>query len=642
MKQLYTRQNHPLTLTSELGKGGEARIFLVAATGTSNQLNQVAKIYHQPTPTHEAKVTAMVAAPPKQPPTHTAIAWPTELLYHQQQFVGFLMPLVDGFTPLFSVYNPTMRRQTYPNFHWLALHRTAQNLSVAVQAIHATGHVVGDINESNILVNEQALVTLVDTDSFQIKSPNGQVYRCHVGKPEYTAPELQGVSFKTVDQTIEHDLFGLGVLIFQLLMEGFHPFSGVLPSTMSVGRVDLYCIKQGLFPYHPQSQVTPPPLAPPFEILHPDIQTAFQRCFVEGHTQPQRRPTAREWRQMLHEAEKALKPCDKNQAHLYGNHLDHCPWCRLEEARKRQPKRKPRRPSRQPQPVRQSISGQQSSSGSAIPIGRLSPVGQSPPTRQLTPWEMNIQDGWLWLQWLGAGVVGWFFFEFVGLLVQSFAVIITIFSVVYLDFFAMVVYLGLLYWAVSEAYRRQDNSLWAFVGLCVMGGLGFLAASVWQVTGNQLATNSFVAMVGGGLLSLGEWQVVRQKLAHSDWGIIVMLGVWFLIGLMVPAVVLPLVGPIVTSFIIGGVVGLGQWYVVRRQVPHSSLWIPASIVSWAASAVVCGLMGEAYPAAVTGLAFTDTAVEPFNAAPWETLLMSGLAYSLISGTALIIGLRASR
>src|SRR5712691_4689158 len=75
---------------------------------------------------------------------------------------------------------------------------------------------------------DTALVTLVDTDSFQVCEPhNGVVYRCPVGKPEFTPPELQGCPFAQVDRAPEHDLFGLAVLLFQLLMEGTHPFAGV-------------------------------------------------------------------------------------------------------------------------------------------------------------------------------------------------------------------------------------------------------------------------------------------------------------------------------------------------------------------------------------------------------------------------------
>ena len=55
----------------------------------------------------------------------------------------------------------------------------------------------------------------------------GSYYRCPVGKPEFTPPELQGRLFAHLDRAPEHDLFGLAVLIFQLLMEGTHPFAGV-------------------------------------------------------------------------------------------------------------------------------------------------------------------------------------------------------------------------------------------------------------------------------------------------------------------------------------------------------------------------------------------------------------------------------
>ncbi|OIP71251.1 MAG: hypothetical protein AUK48_12680 [Oscillatoriales cyanobacterium CG2_30_44_21] len=102
----------------------------------------------------------------------------------------------------------------------------ARKLARAVRSVHSRGYVIGDVNESNVLVADDAIVTLVDTDSFQVNDGT-TIYRCTVGKPEYTPPELQGMSFRDVDRSVQHDLFGLGVLIYQLLMEGTHPFGGV-------------------------------------------------------------------------------------------------------------------------------------------------------------------------------------------------------------------------------------------------------------------------------------------------------------------------------------------------------------------------------------------------------------------------------
>src|SRR5438093_919042 len=85
------------------------------------------------------------------------------------------------------------------------------------RALPAKGYGIGDLNERNLLVTTQALVTLVDTDSFQVKAAE-RVFRCRVGSAEYTPPELQGARFADIDRGPQHDAFGLGVLIFQLLM----------------------------------------------------------------------------------------------------------------------------------------------------------------------------------------------------------------------------------------------------------------------------------------------------------------------------------------------------------------------------------------------------------------------------------------
>ena len=57
----------------------------------------------------------------------------------------------------------------------------AANLARAFSAVHDHGHVIGDVNQSNIRVaSETAMVSLIDCDSFQI-SANGKVFPCEVG-----------------------------------------------------------------------------------------------------------------------------------------------------------------------------------------------------------------------------------------------------------------------------------------------------------------------------------------------------------------------------------------------------------------------------------------------------------------------------
>ncbi len=315
--------------TSSLGHGGEAKVYTVP-----QDESLVAKVYHKPTEAHANKLMLMLANPPDNPAAskdHISIAWPVDVLRtvdEKQKVVGFLMTRVKEMHSLLDFYNPKTRRQKCPFFSYLYLHRTARNLAAAFGALHARGYCIGDVNESNILVSNTALVTLVDTDSFQVRNErNGEIYRCAVGKPEFTPPELQGLSFAQLDRKPEHDLFGLAVLIFQLLMEGTHPFAGIYQGSGDAPPYETR-IAEGHFVYSRRKvPYLPTPIAPKFELMHPTLQQLFIRCFEEGHNNPQMRPTAQTWQSALSEAERALTTCKVNGQHRHGDHLSSCPWC---------------------------------------------------------------------------------------------------------------------------------------------------------------------------------------------------------------------------------------------------------------------------------------------------------------------------
>jgi DNA-binding helix-hairpin-helix protein with protein kinase domain len=313
-----------------LAVGGEARIYSLP-----DEPSLVAKVYHQPTPERAAKLRVMAAYPPTDPMAaqkHSSIAWPLDLLRiagRQAAIVGFLMPRVAEMRRIIDFFNPKSRRESCPLFNYFYLHRTARNFVTAVRALHERGYVIGDVNESNILVSERALVTLVDTDSFQVwDGDKGVTYRCRVGKPEFTPPELQGKSFAQLDRQPGHDLFGLGVIVFQLLMEGTHPFAGAYAGQGDPPPYEKR-IAAGHFPHanSPRVPYGPVPAAPPFAGLNPILQHLFIRCFQDGHLNPTLRPDTQSWQWALEEAENALVACWVNDQHIYGNHLTSCPWC---------------------------------------------------------------------------------------------------------------------------------------------------------------------------------------------------------------------------------------------------------------------------------------------------------------------------
>ncbi|HET7461978.1 MAG TPA: TonB family protein [Longimicrobium sp.] len=308
----------------EIGAGGEARVL-----GIRWDPGLVAKLYHQPTLEHARKLALMMEAPPTLP-AGASIAWPVDLLTDPRgvRFAGFLMPRAEG-PRVFEFYNPVSRRKTAPLFDWARLHRAGANLAAAFDGLHGHGYVIGDVNESNILVSPaDASVVLVDADSFQVRGPGvRELYRSKVGKAEFTPPELQGTHFADVDRSPEHDRFGLAVLLFLLVMEGTHPYACRLADGSEVPPVEER-IRRGMFPHaRIGDEFRPPRMAPPFYTLRPEVQALFLRAFVQGHADPAARPTAAEWRDALLAAEAELSTCAANPRHRFAAHVPACPWC---------------------------------------------------------------------------------------------------------------------------------------------------------------------------------------------------------------------------------------------------------------------------------------------------------------------------
>ena len=310
-----------------LGAGGEAEVFEV-----EGRPKLAYKKYRVPSAARAAKLRVMLASPPDGVDAggHVAIAWPRELVVGPGGVVeGFLMPRIDltATVPLFQVYNPASRQQIAPAFTWRYLLRTARNVAAIVDSLHRAGYVVGDINESNLLVNKRALAVLVDCDSMQVRDPaTGVVHRGGVGKPEFTAPELLGRDLSTTDRTPASDDFAVAVLVFQLLLEGVHPFAGVWRGRGEPPDVSAR-IGAGRFPYRRGSRIEPPPHALPLSVLPPALRRSVWRTFTTGVRRPSARSSSADWVAALEAAESSLRTCDRSPHHVFSSHLRRCPWC---------------------------------------------------------------------------------------------------------------------------------------------------------------------------------------------------------------------------------------------------------------------------------------------------------------------------
>lgn len=367
MARYTTASGKSISLGKKLGAGGEGAVYDIAGAP-----KLVAKIYHPHRLNHALanKVRAMVVDPPedatRQPPlNHVSIAWPIDVVMNGRNFVGYIMPKLPKSDDLYDLLQPQQRKKQHGHLNHRHLYRTARNLALAMEAIHRKNYVIGDVNFKNALFNDDALITIVDCDSMQVTDAHGTVHRCIVGMPEYTPPELQGKDFNQEIRTANHDAFGLAVLIFQLLMQGFHPFTGrARPGVPDVEQSHVHCIRQQIFPYLDNQAYEPPRVAPSFYVLPGMLQTMFIRAF----TQIQNRPTPKEWAQIISMIEKRLVQCTNDSDHFYPSD-GACVICEIEYNSGRR-----QRTSPAPKPT---VSTQ-------VPLTQTHTSGQSTPQRANT------------------------------------------------------------------------------------------------------------------------------------------------------------------------------------------------------------------------------------------------------------------
>ena len=330
----YTGPREAVHLANLIASGGEGGVYNVF-----EYPDQVAKIFHprQRTAAIAEKLQVMLQFRPAEDVNahrhHVLIAWPTQIIYKtpsaqtsytsangtENLVVGYLMPKLNNTYAIAQLLNPNFRIKHHPELNHRHIYRVAINLVRIVSQLHGNGIVIGDINEKNFHFTKEldrvALVSVIDCDSMQITSPMGEIFPCNVVVPEYTAPELHGKDIrKGVLRTEQHDLFGLAVLLYKLLMQGFHPFQGIPSAGMpQVESAQVWCIKNNVFPHIANSFYGPPRYAPRITSLPPTLITLFLRAFLKGYS----RPTAVEWEGALTQLEQTLVPCSNDSSHIH-------------------------------------------------------------------------------------------------------------------------------------------------------------------------------------------------------------------------------------------------------------------------------------------------------------------------------------
>ena len=246
----------------KVGGGGEGKVYPMPGNNT-----QVIKLYGTPldTSTQEGstarkKLQSMIQKPPHtfDDDNNEVLAWPQAIAYRtvgtRRMLAGFTMHRIGGsnYQEIFNYWNPGPRRKivgrtaTQRDIDHL-LEGIARNVIMMVKGIHGDGCIIGDINEKNFYVAPNGLIAVMDCDSFQVRDPDGTYYPCPVGIANYTSPrvlaELEQIcrdpgcprqnrkkSYNCVIRTPDDDSFALAVVLYKLLLQGWHPPTTARPA----------------------------------------------------------------------------------------------------------------------------------------------------------------------------------------------------------------------------------------------------------------------------------------------------------------------------------------------------------------------------------------------------------------------------
>jgi hypothetical protein len=269
-----------LRLVRQIGAGGEGDIFLT-------DLGLAAKIYRPDkiTDRHVDKLRLMVDHQLACP----GLCWPLDLvLTDDHRVVGYVMEAAKGKDLQTTIFIPKSDLQArFPHLTRADLVQVCLRILETFDFLHRKNVLVGDVNQSNILVDGSGAVYFVDTDSYQIED-----YPCPVGTVNYTPPEIQGRDFKSFLRTPAHEMFALATLLFMILVPGKPPYSqrGGGDPAANIGHLD--------FPYGLTGAPTGREPAGPWLYIWANLPLEVRRAFFHTFRENKRLSTER-WLEVM-------------------------------------------------------------------------------------------------------------------------------------------------------------------------------------------------------------------------------------------------------------------------------------------------------------------------------------------------------
>ncbi len=128
-----------------------------------------------------------------------------------------------------------------------------------------------------------------------------------------------------------------------------------------------------------------------------------------------------------------------------------------------------------------------------------------------------------------------------------------------------------------------------------------MATTVGWVVGPLLFSGIPLAASGVAIAAL-QWAVLNHRIQRAwRWAAVSSMG--WIVGVIFLVILAPTDQNILAAPLLGGILGLGQWFLLRDEVDWAGWWIVSSILAWTIGLVIMpgSLTSGSLPGAITGL-----------------------------------------
>ena len=249
-----------------IARGGEGDIYTIV-----NDKAHCCKIFKRPlNAKQEARLADTIEmfcrTMDKSPRITAYICPPEEIVYDREDKpVGYIMKLVEGGKPLsyFAEYDINFL-EGYCREDQLLL---CEQIAYAVGLFHTSNVVIGDLDDSNIIVKDNGAVVFVDLNGVGFGSYAAQGFHSAMMSPEHIAGGKDYILTKA------DDLWALENIIFRLLLTSFEAYS-------YLGcKDDEEDVTEGNYFWTDESRIVTPEAAALYNSLPLRLKVYFADCF---------------------------------------------------------------------------------------------------------------------------------------------------------------------------------------------------------------------------------------------------------------------------------------------------------------------------------------------------------------------------